>query len=449
MEVTIFSRETIRPSSSLIRHLEPKKLCLFDQLTPSTYPEVVIFYSMNDPNLDLNKTLIQLKKSLSETLTLFYPFSGKTKNNLYIEDYDTGVPYWEAKVNCRMSDYLQLRETESLNNFVAIHPFTKEKDTSAPQLAIQVNVFSCGGIALGVSVSHKQSDGETLSYFLKSWAALFTGSPHKVVVPQLSKAASFFLPQTELPPNCVALMDQLWFKKSNYVTKRFYFNNKAISTLKSLGKSETVPSPTRNDVVSCFIWKHATEASWAISGKPRISVAAHAVNMRPRMTNPRSLENCTGNLFWWASIIVNPAQKAELELSQLVALTNEIVSEFNGDYLENMVGEAGFEPISDFVTQLESMMDMDSEKPDIFAFTNWKNTFNEVDFGWGNPVWVGAHGKVGPEFRNMVVLIDSQGSNDKEVEAFVTLEDRQMAILESDSQFLAFAGNGNNIKASL
>ncbi|PON31968.1 Transferase [Parasponia andersonii] len=274
MEVTIFSRETIKPSNvSSLDHLKPQKICLFDQLTPVTYPEVLLFYSICDPNLTLHKTLfIQLKKSLSETLTFFYPFSGRTKNNLYIDDFDAGVPYLEARVNCRMSDYLQLRETESLNKFVAFHPFSKERETSGPQLAIQVNLFTCGGIALGVSVCHKKSDGATLSHFLKSWAALTTRAPDRVVPPDLSKAATLFPPLTDLPSNSLALMDQLWFKKSNYVTRRFFFDNKAIATLKSLAKSERVPSPTRNDAVSCFIWKHAMAASWA-----HIAQKLHAV----------------------------------------------------------------------------------------------------------------------------------------------------------------------------
>lgn len=312
-----------------------------------------------------------------------------------------------------------------------------------------MNVFTSGGIALGVSVCHKKSDGATLTHFLKSWAAVFAKTPEKVDPPNLSKAALFFPPMTGLPPNSLALMDQLWFKESNYVTRRFFFNTKAISTLQSLAKSESVPSPTRNEVVSCFIWKHAMAASWAISGSPRTSIAAHAVNMRPRMKKTRSLDNCTGNLFWWAPVAVNPAEKAELELGQLVALTKEMVDGFDGNYLDTMVGEAGFEPVLEFVNQLETMLSLESVKPDIFAFTNWKNFFNDVNFGWGNPVWVGAHGKVGSEFRNLIILIDSQGSNDKEIEAFVTLEDRQMAVLENDTKFLAFAGNYNDINSRL
>ncbi|PON34178.1 Transferase [Parasponia andersonii] len=421
MEVTIFSRETIKPSNvSSLDHLKPPKICLFDQLTPVTYPEVLLFYSICDPNLTLHKTLfIQLKKSLSETLTLFYPFSGRTKNNLYIDDFDAGVPYSEARVNCRMSDYLQLRETESLNKFVAFHPFSKEGETSGPQLAIQVNLFTCGGIALGVSVCHKKSDGATLSHFLKSWAALTTRAPDRVVPPDLSKAATLFPPLTDLPSNSLALMDQLC----------------------------PVPDPKRRRELFHMEARHG-----GLLGRVGLAEDRHRGPRRQHEAQNEkvlSLENCTGNLFWWASIVVNPAEKAKLELSQLVALTSEMVAEFNGEYLETMVGEAGFEPVSEFVNQLEAMLSLESEKPDIFAFTNWKSFFNEVDFGFGNPVWVGAHGKVGSELRNLIILIDSQGSNDKEIEAFVTLEDRQMAVLESDSKFLAFAWNSKSINSSL
>ncbi|EXB96185.1 Vinorine synthase [Morus notabilis] len=439
MEVTIFSREIIKPSSSNLHLLKPHKLSLFDQLTPITYPEVLLFYPITDPNnFNLSETLINFKKSLSETLTLFYPFSGRTKSNLYIADFDAGVPYLEARVNCRMSEYLELKkETESLNKFVPFHPFCKEKDeVTNPQISIQVNVFSCGGIALGTSVCHKKSDGATLSHFLSTWAAIFADSRNKIIPPDHSKPATLFPPLKYLPQNALSLMDQLWFKKSNYVTRRFSFDAKAIDTLVALARSDKVPSPSRNEAVSCFIWKHAMSASWAISGSPRTSIAAHAVNMRPRMKS-RSLENCTGNLFWWAAVATNPAAETETGLRELVSLTKEIMNEFDEEYLETMVGEDGFEPVSEFVNQLEAMLSLESEKPDIFAFTNWKCFFNEIDFGWGKPVWVSAHGKVGAEFRNLIVLVDKQGS--KEIEAFLTLEEQQMAVLESDSKFLAFA----------
>ncbi|KAH7538143.1 hypothetical protein FEM48_Zijuj03G0167800 [Ziziphus jujuba var. spinosa] len=75
-----------------LHHLKPYKLCLFDQLTPVTYPSLVFFYPIiaEHPNFNLPKTLTHLKNSLSETLTLFYPFSGRTKNNTLIHDFHVG-----------------------------------------------------------------------------------------------------------------------------------------------------------------------------------------------------------------------------------------------------------------------------------------------------------------------------------------------------------------------
>ncbi|KAL5569405.1 hypothetical protein UlMin_025980 [Ulmus minor] len=435
MEVTIISRETIKPSVPL-HHLKPYKICLFDQLTPVTYVSVLLFYSIKDPTFNLPKTLAHLKKSLSETLTIYYPYSGITKNNLYIDEFDSGIPYAEARVNCTMSEFSKLKETELLNKFVLFHPFSKEKETVYPQIAFQVSIFACGGIALGTSFGHKKSDAASLKIFLQSWAAIFSGSYEKVIQPNFFQPASVFPPLTDMPENLLNVVDQLWFKESNYVTRRFIFNAEAVLALKAIGKSDRVPTPTRNEVVSCFIWKHAMAASWRISGTPRTSVAAHSVNFRQRMKSP-SLENCTGNLFWWGAAAADP--KKNIELQELVGLTRDIISGFDEELMEMMKGEEGLEPVSEFLNQSENMMSLDSEKPDIYAFTNWKSFFSDIDFGWGKPFWVGAHGKVGAEFRNLTVLVDAQEG--KGVEAFITLEDKQMALLEKDPIFLAFASD--------
>jgi shikimate O-hydroxycinnamoyltransferase len=46
-------------------------------------------------------------------------------------------------------------------------------------------------------------------------------------------------------------------------------------------------------------------------------------------------------------------------------------------------------------------------------------------------------GKVGPAFRNLTVLIETKDGNG--IEAWVTLDEERMAILERDPEFLAFA----------
>ncbi|KAF3434038.1 hypothetical protein FNV43_RR25141 [Rhamnella rubrinervis] len=447
MEVTIISKQNVKPSSSSshLHLLKPYKLCLFDQLTPVTYPSFIFFYPISDPNFNLRETLVRLKKSLSETLTLYFPFSGRTKNNLYIDDFHEGLVYLEAKVNYRMSDYFKLKDIELLNLFIPYQPFCKEKETLVPQIAFQVNLFACGGIALGVSTCHKVSDGNTVSYLLKSWAAIFSGSPDKVIHPDLAKSSSLFPPRHDMPLNYSALMDHLWFKESNYVTRRFVFNAESISKLRAKAKSESVPEPSRIETLTCFIWKQAMAASWKLSGSTRTSVVAHAVNLRSRM-KPNSLGTSTGNMFWWGLVAANPSE-TEIELHDLVRLLKEALAVYdNKEFLEALQGEHGFSAVSDFMDQVETMLSMESEKPDIFAFTRWTNSFfNEVDFGWGKPYWLGVMGKVGPAFRNLVIFVDTQWG--KGIEAWITLEDRLMAVLENDPGFLAFASPNPHISS--
>ncbi|PON34181.1 Transferase [Parasponia andersonii] len=181
----------------------------------------------------------------------------------------------------------------------------------------------------------------------------------------------------------------MWFKESDYVTKRFVFDSRAVAGLSDSARSEKVPKPTRNEALTGFIWKHATAASWAVSGSPKISIAAHAVNLRPRMrpnnnNNNNDLLHSTGNLFWWAFAAANPANEAERELDQLVGLLKEVLEGFDNEFLEKMKGEDGLSAVSELLCQIEAMFSMDSDKPDIFAFTWWNSLFNDIDFGqWG------------------------------------------------------------------
>lgn len=110
-----------------------------------------------------------------------------------------------------MSECFELDDTESLNQLLLIPPFCKENGTtsSRPQIRFQVNIFACGGLAVGVSSCHKITDANTTSTFLKSWAALFSGSPNNVTRPDLSLSSSLFPQRVDLPHKYLAFMDDM------------------------------------------------------------------------------------------------------------------------------------------------------------------------------------------------------------------------------------------------
>ena len=75
MKPEIISRETIKPSSPTPHSQIWYKLSVFDQMSYGMYIPIILFYTSNgDDNLvDFSHRLSGLKKSLSETLTRYYP----------------------------------------------------------------------------------------------------------------------------------------------------------------------------------------------------------------------------------------------------------------------------------------------------------------------------------------------------------------------------------------
>ncbi|WCJ19290.1 HXXXD-type acyl-transferase family protein [Euphorbia peplus] len=438
MEVQIVSKEYIKPSYSSINR-KPYKLSLFDQLTPTTYAPLILFYPKNNQNSDPDSTLKNLKESLSKTLNIFYPISGRTTNNFYIDRFDEGVLFAEAKTNFRMSDFLRHQETEKLNMLLSCQPFTKEMDINIPLFQVQFTLFKCGGISLGISVSHKLIDGLTGRAFLTSWACICRGDFNGVIHPNLEQASEFFPPRVSVPENHLSLMESLWFTEASYVARRFVFNSKAIEMLRAKANGKI----SRVETLSCFIWKCCMTASKALSGSAKPSILVEAVNLRT-LSKPPMSNSSTGNIFWWATAVADPSDEKKTELGDLMKLLSEGIALYKTDYTESFQGNDGFETMSDYCNQLEDLFA--SEKPDIFAFTTWCNQgFNKLNYGWGEPFWTGILGKVGPSFRNLTIFIETKDG--KGIEAWINLDKERMALLENDPEFLAFASPNPKISS--
>ncbi|WCJ19295.1 HXXXD-type acyl-transferase family protein [Euphorbia peplus] len=443
IQVDIISKEMIKPSSKTIQNLKPFKLPLFNQLTPTTYTPNILFYpTFNHPNpSNFTQILTRLKLSLSKTLTLFYPFSGRVVDNQYIDNFNYGVPFLVARVSRieKLSDYLKNPNIEFLNSFLPCQPYFKEIDVgNAPQVAFQVSVFPCGGIALGWVASHKLIDAVSAASFINAWSSISrNGVLPEIMHPNCTQGSQFFPPKTPFPQEHLSIMESLWFTPENYVTRRFVFDAKKISSLRVKATGERdgkIIKPSRIEALTCFIWKCCMAASRAVSGTPKLSILVEAVNLRTR-TNPPMSKTTIGDIFWWATAMED-ASSGDKELHELSLLLDDAIEVYDNDYMETLQGEQGFETMAEHCNQIEGLFAV--EKPDIFAFTSWCNLgITKVDFGWGEPYWVGMLGKAGPEFRNLTVFIDASDGNG--IEAWITLDEERMKILECDPEFLAYA----------
>jgi shikimate O-hydroxycinnamoyltransferase len=433
MQVRIVSRETIKPSSPTPSHLKKIKFSLFDQIAPKAYIPTILFYPTNDGLLKL----AQLKKSLSEALSRFHPFSGREKDQFSIECNDEGASYSEALVDYDMFEFLQPPKIDLLNHLLPCQPWVTCHDrASAVCLAVQLNVFSCGGLAIGVCVLHTIADGITVSAFLKTWATIARGTDEQLFCPDFTTASTLFPPRDLASLTCSNRFMVAWKKEAICVTRRFVFDANAITTLKAKAKGEYVSNPTRYEALGALIWKCLISASVTISGLPsRPSLLEHAVDMRRRMGEPLSGYSM-GNVIIVANAFYDPADSNIITLPDLATVVRQSLDEVNGDFMRSLQGDGGFLLVSGYGDMIAEMLE--KEGPVSLGFTNWCNFgFNEIDFGWGKPVWVGLSGGANLSYVNRILFKDTECGEG--TEAWVTLEEKEMAVFENDPDLLAFA----------
>ncbi|EXB76023.1 Salutaridinol 7-O-acetyltransferase [Morus notabilis] len=171
LKVEIIGREIIKPSPPTPSHLKILKLSCLDRIIAGVYTSLVLFYPKNNNILTSDQISNHLKKSLSEALTLFNPLAEKIKDNTVIEYHDDGATYVEVKFNGLLSSFLdQEHKDEALiGRFLPAAMESPEAGTW-PLLLVQATLSDCGGVAIGVCMSHKVGDATTLSIFLKTWA---------------------------------------------------------------------------------------------------------------------------------------------------------------------------------------------------------------------------------------------------------------------------------------
>ncbi|KAJ9176245.1 hypothetical protein P3X46_011580 [Hevea brasiliensis] len=426
MKVEIIHKETIKPSSPTPPDLKTVKLSLLDQFTPVSYIPLILFYPACAERSQM------LKTSLSETLTLWYPLAGRLKDNAYVECEDQGAEYLEARINCPLSEFLNKPDVEVLKQLLPAAVETPEAATGN-LLRVQTTFFDCGGLAIGVCISHKMADAATVMTFIRSWAATANGSS-ELVRPLFMGASTFPPIDMSIPMVPVKLMQR------KCITKRFVFSGSKIAALRTKVASTSVPKPSRVEAVSGLIWKGVMTAVRSNSGCFRPSVWAFSVNLRKRLV-PALAENYSGNCvvgFIGPKIM----EDKELELQGLVGRISKEMDKFGENYAKKLQVKGALLAIREFSKEFGEIAT--SDNIDFYICSSWcKYGIYDTDFGWGRPIWVS---KTSRKVRNVAILMDT--SDGDGIEAWLTLSEEDMALLESNQELLEFAALNPSVPLS-
>ncbi|KAI3739127.1 hypothetical protein L2E82_29521 [Cichorium intybus] len=415
---TIVSRDIIKPSSPTPSHLKTYNLPLFDTLAVNAYMPIVAFYPSSSIYQNSHEKTLDLKNSLSHILEQYYPYAGRLAKSLptHVDCSDEGVTFIEAHNDNPLSDFLQHSEHEDLDQLFPDDMIWLKSNhkgdingTTAP-LFVQVNHFSCGGVAVAVSLSHKIADGTSIFNFFHHWAAMTRSRAEEHH--DLSHMNPIFIPyknrNVNLPKN---LPDR---SKGDYVTRSFVFPNSKINDLKAkitsmtMESGEPITNPTRAEALTWLIHKCAvTAASKSNSGIIKPTGVCHAMNLRNNLVEPLP-ETSVGNLYL-------PLQFPTVNESELTP--NYIIGELRKRKKESR-------SIRNADTALEIVAEMCSDHSQIPLYG--------IDFGWGKPIKV----TIGGVVKNFIVMMDTPGGDG--INALVSLERQDMKIIQNDDELLAF-----------
>ncbi|PWA72917.1 Chloramphenicol acetyltransferase-like domain-containing protein [Artemisia annua] len=407
MKIKIQSSQFIRPSKSTPENLSKFKLSLLDQLAPFSHINLVFYYKASG-EVNISDRYGQLVKSLSEALTLYYPLAGIiTEDGLVVDCNDQGVNYIETRVNTRLSDFLeQGPKIEHVRKLIGA-----PDQVTTTLITIQVNVFECGGVVIGVSASHKVNDACNLVRFINEWASTNrTGISNGAYAPSFDNLALSFPPKKSSSlKHSPIKVDQ----KALVVTKRFVFNETTISKLRKKAGSIN-RKYSRVTLVAALIWKALISVDQVKSGTIRDCLLAPAMNLRGKAGSPVS-ERSFGNV-WFPYPIRFLPNTMESKYADLVALIEDTTRT-----VVMQLSEASAEEISRRAIACYAEVDIELKQNKFCIFSSWcRFPVYEADFGWGKPDWASD----ADSSLEAVTLMDEKDGTG--IEAWVNLNEKDM-----------------------
>ncbi|KAK8690821.1 hypothetical protein V6N13_074347 [Hibiscus sabdariffa] len=246
-----------------------------------------------------------------------------------------------------MSIVLQSPEIELLLKLLPHDSVQRLPKKSSDQVlvAIQVDFFACGGMAICVYVNHVVADGAASATFLKSWAEM--ASLDNYIGFDVIYDCSSLFPSRDLS-HMITQFDEEDKNKEEpqnlqgeTVTRRLLFSGSKITSLRDEINIRSIlhHRPSRFEALAALIW--CAMLSTTSENDTTFSKVTFSVNLRKR-TNPPLPQQCIVNVYRVKE--VEPLMEKTTNLNILAAKLGDTVRKVDDEYVRKL-GEGAIDYI--------------------------------------------------------------------------------------------------------
>ncbi|KAL0340235.1 UNVERIFIED_CONTAM: Spermidine hydroxycinnamoyl transferase [Sesamum radiatum] len=199
MVVVVRATHIVRPAEPTPDGVVYLNSC--DQIKDITHTPTIYFYRHSN-KLEAVNVVSVLKDSLGKALSLFYPLAGRLNwaaeggSRVELHCNGKGVPIFEAESEGVVEDFGDFTPTPAIQALIPSVDYTTPID-EIPLVIVQVTRFRCGGLSIGLGISHVMADGPSALHFIDEWTK-FARGVGPVIPPFLERKAL----ETEKPVHC-------------------------------------------------------------------------------------------------------------------------------------------------------------------------------------------------------------------------------------------------------
>ena len=409
MAVNIKASHTIKPCEATLEGVS--SLSEWDQTGVTTHVPTIYFYKpskewLESPNLIIDS----LKESMSRALVHFYPLAGRVRwigqGRLELLCNGSGVELIEAESSTELSDFGDFSCTSQFKELVPEVDYDKPID-ELPLMYAQVTVFGCGGLSLGVTISHIVADGQSALHFMNEWARLARGEPIETapyIDYTLLKAQD--TPRIQIPqgidlippvPLLMGKEDNLEERKKPTMVCILPLTKEQVNNLKEAANKglddEKVRPYSRYEVVAAHVWRSACKARGHPYEQP--TGLGFSIDIRGRM-NPPLPPKYFGNAILDVVALGRFGEIETQPLSFTCGKIREAIEKADDEYvwanIECFKTLPDFTPFQDLHSRKRESGPLSGPfygNPNI-GVISWLNLpIYGLDFGWGKEIHMG------------------------------------------------------------